>query len=367
MDNPIRLVKRWTARAAALLCLVALGPAAARPRNVILIIGDGMGVGAVSAARQAAAGGLLLDSMPVTGLVTTRSHDRLVTDSAAAGTALATGCKTDNGFIAVDPAGRVLPTILELALSLGKSGGVVTTDHVTSATPAAFYAHLDNRGRQEEIAVLLAGSKLTVAMGSGRRYFGVPGSGRLRGDGRDVAAEAARNGFEVVLDAAAMEASRAPRLLGLFLLDGSGPSLAAMLARGAALLSRNPRGFFLMAESCLIDKGGHENDIERSLRGMRDLEEALRVALDFSRKDGRTLVLVTADHETGGLAVLDPGAAHPRFTPGWLTPEHTGNMVPLWARGPGAEKFSGTLDNTEIPRLIASLWGKRLEECGSGR
>lgn len=322
------------------------------PKNVILIIGDGMGVGAITAARCAGPGengALTLDTMPVTGLVKTHPEKVLVTDSAAAGTALATGHKTENGRIAVDAEGKSLPTILELAVDLGKSTAVITTDGVASATPAVFYAHVPSRGMTDVIAEQLVASKITVAMGSGRGLF-LP----------RLAAQIAQNGFDVALDANTMEASQGKRLLGLFSFDASGPTLAAMLNKAVSVLSADPDGFFMMAESCLPDKGGHSNNLQTVLKGVADLEAALRSALEFAKKDGQTLVLVTSDHDTGGLAVLDRGEKDPLLTPGWVGTGHTGNMVPIYAFGPGAERFCGTHDNTEIPKIVAALWGRTL-------
>lgn len=351
-----------------LLLLFSVVDIEARPRvrNIIFIIGDGMGIGAVTAARcsgPGANGQLVLDTMPVTGLVKTHSAGRLVTDSAASGTALATGCKTDNGSISVDPGGRVLPTILELAGEMGKSSGVITTDTVTSATPAVFYAHVDSRAREEDIALQLVESRIDVAMGSGRRYFAAGPDGRK--DGLDVLARARRNGFDVLLDAPALAAGGGKRLLGLFSFDDAGPRLESMLEKTLGALARNRRGFFVMAESCLPDKGGHKNDIALSLRGVNELENALRCALRFAARDRHTLVVVTADHDTGGLAVQNGDERNPRFTPAWVDGHHTGNMVAVYAYGPGAEKFTGTHDNTDIPRIIASLWGRTLGCAGN--
>jgi alkaline phosphatase len=271
---------------------------------------------------------------------------------------MATGCKTANGFISVDPGGRLLPTILELAGTLGKSSGVITTDTVTSATPAVFYAHVDSRGRQEDIALQLVESRVNVAMGSGRRHFDIGPDGRK--DGQDVLARARGNGFDVRFDLPSLAASRGRRLLGLFTFDESGPSLEAMLEKTISTLSANRRGFFVMAESSLPDKGGHKNDIDLSLLGMNELENALRCALRYAERDRHTLVVVTSDHDTGGLAVQNGNEKNPRFTPVWIDGRHTGNMVAVYAFGPGAEKFTGTLDNTDIPKIFASVWGRTL-------
>lgn len=353
--------------AIAILILLAVSASASdRPRNVILFIGDGMGIGAITAARCTGPGEngkLTLDTMPITGLAKTHSEGNLVTDSAASGTALATGHKTINGRISTDSNSKSLPTILELADKLGKSTGVVTTDSVTGATPAVFYAHVDQRGKEEDIAVQLVASNLSVAMGSGKRLF-VPAAEGVEGrkDGLDLAAQAAAKGFGVVYDAKSMQDSKSSKLLGLFTFDDSGPTLEAMTDKAVSVLAGNRRGFFVMIESCLPDKGGHKNDMSISFKGVADLEAALKRALDFAAKDGGTLVLVTADHETGGLCVNQRNDQNPGCAPGWAQKGHTGNMVPVYAYGPGAEKFSGTHDNTDIPTILAGLWGKSLEQ-----
>ena len=336
-----------------LLVVTCSGYAAeSHPKNIILIIGDGMGIGAITAARCAdpgESGTLTLDAMPVTGFAKTHPEKVLVTDSAAAGTALATGHKTENGRIAVDANGKDLRTILELANDLEKSTAVITTDSLTGATPAAFCAHVPSRDMQDAIAEQLIASKITVAMGSGRELL-VP----------RLTAQAKQNGFDLALDAKAMEASHGQRLLGLFSFDTDGPTLAAMLEKTTSVLSADPDGFFMMAESCLPDKGGHGNNLAIVLKGVADLEDALRSALAFAAKSNDTLVVVTADHDTGGLAVLDRNGDTPLLTPGWVGGGHTGNMVAVYASGPGAERFSGTHDNTDIPKIFAALWGKTL-------
>lgn len=350
-----------------LMLFAASACAAGQPRSVILFIGDGMGIGAITAARCAGPGEngkLTLDTMPVTGFAKTHSDGNLVTDSAASGTALAAGHKTLNGRISTASDGKSsYPTVLELADKLGKSTGTVTTDAITGATPAVFYAHVDSRGKQDEIAAQLVESKVAVAMGSGKRYFVAASEGKEgRQDGRDLTAEAAQKGFDVVYDAAAMQASKSAKLLGLFTFDETGPTFDAMTMKAVGLLSPNPKGFFLMAESCLPDKGGHKNDMATVVKGVLDLDAALKSALEFAAKDGSTLVIVTADHETGGLCVNQRDDKNPACTPSWTHGSHTGNMVAIYAYGPGAEKFSGTHDNTEIPKVIAGLWNATLGE-----
>lgn len=366
MNCTTHRARRLMILAVLLVLAVSTCNAASNPKNIIFIVGDGMGIGAITGARCAGPGEngqLVLDAMPITGLAKTHSEGKVVTDSAASGTALATGRKTLNGSISMDSKGNSMPSILEMACAMGKSTGVVTTDAVTGATPAVFYSHVDSRAKQDEIAMQLVGSKMTVAMGSGKQFF-VPkteGQGG-RADGRDAVALAATNGFEAVFDAKAMAASKSRKILGLFNFDEAGPSFKDMLDKAIAMLSANPKGFFVMGESCLPDKGGHGNNAAISLKGVLDLDEGLRSAMEFAKKDRNTLIVVTSDHETGGLAVLERDDKDTGYKPGWVGGGHTGNMVAIYAFGPGAEKFSGTHDNTEIPKIFASLWGKKLAQ-----
>ncbi len=354
-------------RMASLLILLVVAAsccfASQPPKNIILLIGDGMGIGAITAARCFGCGPdgrLVMDSMPVTGFMLTHSANALVTDSAAAATALATGFKTNNGMISMTPDGMRLRTILEIAKELGKSTGVVTTDVLVGATPAAFYAHVHNRGQGDDIAAQVITSRIDVAFGGGRGSF-MPKTETEAGraDGRDLLAEAQKRGYDVVGNAEEMHASKSNRIIGLFD-DSTNPSLADMTAKAIAVLGRNPRGFFLMAEHSWPDKGGHGNNHDQVVKGVLELDAALRKALDFAERDGQTLIVVTADHDTGGLAVQNPDDKNPFFKPQWTGGGHTGNMVCLYAFGPGSTLFSGTHDNKDIPRIFASLWGGKL-------
>lgn len=357
-----------TAHRLALISLVMLLAAscclaASAPKNVILIIGDGMGIGAITAARCVDCGPdgqLTLDKMPVTGLALTHAANSLVTDSAASGTALATGTKTNNGMIGQAPDGKRLRSILEAARDMGKSTAVVTTDALVGATPAAFYAHVASRNQGDDIAAQLIPSRVNVAFGAAPNAF-VPKSGDKAGrkDGRDLLAEARKRGYDVVNNADEMKQAASDRVLGVFA-DGAMPPLEDMTSKAISVLSRNPRGFFVMVESCYPDKGGHANNGEIVVKGVLDLDAALRKALEFAEKDGQTLVLVTADHETGGLAVQNPSDKNPGYTPTWTGGGHTANMVAVYAFGPGSELFAGTLDNTRIPRTLATMWKAKL-------
>jgi alkaline phosphatase len=338
------------------------------PKNVILLAGDGMGIGHITAARIAGPGRdgrLAIDSMPVTGVVLTHSANALVTDSAAAGTALATGHKTNNGTISQTPEGKPLVSLLKLAQTLGKAGGIISTKFITDATPAVFVSNAAKRSQRETIAKQTIESGAQVILGGGREDFLPRKDGGARSDEVNLLDEAKRLGYQVVQSREEMASANGGRILGLFaessMTDGdSEPTLAEMTAKAISVLARNPKGFFLMSEGAKIDSEAHANNAEGVVREVLDFDKAVQTALEFAKKDKQTLVVVTADHDTGGLSVLEPSNDNQPFKAGWTTGGHTGNMVLVYAYGPGAVRFTGTHDNTEIPNIIANLWGKKL-------
>jgi alkaline phosphatase len=352
---------------AAVVILLA-GPAksAERPKNVILLIGDGMGVGHVTLARLAAqAGGesLAMDTMRTAAWVQTRSADSVATDSAAAATAIATGWKTDNGMVAMLPDGTSVASILEVARQLKKSTGLVTDAEIVSATPAAFAANIRSREELAEIAGQILQRKVDVLLGGGRAFF-TPQSqpGSLRRDESDLLARATREGYAVVGTRDELMQKRSGRVLGLFAMGlltagASEPSLAELAGQAIQALSGNRHGFFLLVEGDLIDVKAHDHDTMGVIRQVRALDSAVGVALAFARRRQDTLVVVVADHDTGGLVVLPSGEGSPGgWSAAWSTDGHSGNNVPLLADGPGAPEFGGVMDNTAISRTIARLW-----------
>jgi alkaline phosphatase len=337
-------------------------PEAETPRRVVLLVGDGMGLAQVVAARQIAAGpdgALHLERLPVLGLVRTHSADDLVTDSAAAATALACGVKTANGAVGVDAGERPVTSLFEAAAAAGLRRGVVATSSLTHATPAAFYAHAGSRRRQLAIAVQLLRTRPEVALGGGRAYFLPAGRGGLRTDGRDLLAEARAAGYALVRTAGALEATRAERVLGLFQEKAlttrpPEPSLAALTRAALRLLARDGAGFLLLVEGSQIDWACHDNDAAGLVRQTLLFDQAVAAAVAFARRDGRTLVIVTADHECGGL-IIDEREDDGDVDLDWASGDHTAVDVPLWAWGPGAERFAGALDNTEVAVRLAAL------------
>jgi len=341
-----------------------------QPKRIIFCIGDGMGFNQVLLARQRAvgsAGKLYMERLPVTGMVRTWSASDLVTDSAAAGTALACGVKTKNGRIGMTPDKKPQASILERLDARGWRTGLVATSSVTHATPASFSAHVKSRGMEPEIAVQQLLGPVDVLFGGGRLFF-VPGEGSKRKDGRLLIAEGVQAGVQFVYSAEQMATVAAgQRVIGLFADEALStyapePMLDEMTARAIELLSAKSKEwfapepkFFLMVEGSQIDWACHDNNADNCVRQALLFDMAVKEAVEFAARDRRTLVIVTADHETGGLTV--PGKKADGLNIQWSTGNHTGADVPIFAYGPGAERFAGALDNTDLFGILADLTG----------
>ncbi|MBX2800619.1 MAG: alkaline phosphatase [Myxococcales bacterium] len=325
------------------------------PRGIVLMIGDGMGVSQLTSAIVAQGGVSHMERAPVVGLQKTWSADALVTDSAASATAMATGVKTHNGMVGVSPTGAELESILHWAESQGLATGIVCTSRVTHATPAAFVAHEPDRGDEEAIALDFLDVGLDLVIGGGRDRF------TDRADGRDLLEELSAAGVRVVGDLADVAGDGPVYAL---LEDGPLPSvrkgrgdlLPRATAAALAQLSGDPEGFFLLVEGSQVDWGGHLNHTPWLVTEAVDFDASVGVALDFAEAAADVLVVVTADHETGGLALkggdLQTGEVVGRYT----SHRHTAAMVPVLASGPMAETFAGIYDNVGIhERLFAAL------------
>lgn len=400
----------------------------ATARNVILLVGDGMGQAHRLGGQLLIAGRtgrLAMDRFPHAGLMGTMSADpdHFVTDSAAAATALATGHKTANGAVAVDLRTHPLPTILELAKRAGKATGLVTTCQVTDATPAAFGAHVPHRSDQSEIArQYLTETGIDVILGGGAAYWYPAGAPTpiapdpaepreaSQSTAGDLISLAGERGYAYVTTAAGLRSeitrpSRS-RLLGLFAnqelfrqrTEGDGDSydppvsLAELTDAAIARLSPDQDGFFLMVEESAIDRMAHRNNAPLTLKGVLELDRAVSVALAYAETSPDTLVIVAADHECGGLAIAgsdDPpypyepggglldtvmagedgpfpiaGADH-GFVMGWATTGHTAAAVPVTATGPGAARLTGFYENTHLFAVMADALG--VEELATRR
>jgi alkaline phosphatase len=346
---------------------------AGKVRNVIICIGDGMGAAQITMASTTVGGPggrLCMERMPVTGLVRTHSASSPVTDSAAAGTALASGIKTKNGMIGVAPDGQAYYTILEAAKAKGLATGLVATSTITHATPASFAAHVKSRATETAIAEQLIAGRVNILLGGGRKHF-LPRSdpNSARKDDRDLIAEAQQAGYLYVTSGRELRSIGGPCVLGLFQYDAlttapPEPSLA-LLTRKAIQVLREVRvgssdgkpGFFLMVEGSQIDWACHQHLVKHAIRQTLLFDQAVQAAVDFAQRDGHTLVIVTADHETGGLTLPEGAKGSTEPLASWSTKGHTGSPVPIGAVGPGAAMFAGVQDNTEIPKKIAQLLG----------
>ncbi len=332
------------------------------PHNIILMIGDGMGVSQVSAARVVK-GRLSLEAFKTIGLVLThlRGKDD-ITDSAAGATALSTGVSTYKGAIAVGPDSASVETVLEASAAKGWKTGLVTVCSITDATPASFAAHVPNRAMRQEIAAQLAKSPVDLFLGSGWDWFVPQERGGKRTDGQDLLLSMRRRGFTAITSDSQFSELRAPgKVLGLFAAENDGPaqerrpSLAARTRKALTLLSSTQQGFFLMVEGSQIDWAGHQNNSQQLVVEMVDFDSAVGEAVDFAARHPETLVIVTADHETGGYAI-NGGSLETKSVVGAFTAtHHTGAMVPLFALGPGAERFGGIHSNSEVGKMLLEL------------
>ncbi len=327
-----------------------------QPKNIIFLIGDGMGTSEVFAGYTANGGKLNLMNMPVTGFSMTQSADNYITDSSAGGTALSTGTRTNNGVIGLDADSIPVKSILEIGEEQGKATGLVSTCSIVHATPASFIAHQPSRDMYEEIANDFLKTDIDVFIGGGKQYF------ETRKDGRNLLDSLTANGYTICTGTDEIQSTDASKLAG-FIADGHAEN---MPARGEALsiatqkaldvVSNNKKGFFLMVEGSMIDWGGHANNVEFITRETLDFDKAVGIALEFASKDKNTLVVVTADHETGGLAINGGSIEDNYVEAGFTTKNHTAVMVPVFAYGAGAEQFTGIYKNIEVFYKMLNSW-----------
>jgi len=341
-------------------------------RNIILMIADGTGVGAWTAAKYAN-DRLAVTRMPVVGLVDTRSAMHKVTDSAAGASVYASGQRTVNRTISVGPATACpfpqagdphewpagcepLRTWFEVARDKGRGTGIVTTTFVVDATPAAFVAHSPSRYWPDEIAEQVAGFGLDVLLGGGARHF----AAGTRADGRDLLGEMCRRGrcLGTARDLETYRPDDKP-LVGLFAggdmdeLEERPVSLPAMVSAALDKLDRHPDGFVAMFETEATDNAAHANaPLERVTADLLEFDRAVAVALEFASRRPGTLLIVTADHETGGFSLIETGND---FELRYADRGHSAAMVPLFAIGPRSERFGGLRENHEIGQTLLEI------------
>ena len=347
--------KAWALAAISVVLALTLSKVAlaAEPKNVIIAIGDGMGPEQIKAGNYYNGGFLSFETLPYQGWQTTYSANSAITESAASATSMATGVKVDNYTIstAYPGDGSDLPTVLEYYRDRGRSTGLVTTTFMTEFTPGAFGAHTQYRVNLFDIADdYLYDTRPNVLFGGGGQGLYPWNAGAA--------------GYTVVTDAAemfALDADTETYVSGQFgnshmpmELDGVGdlPHLSEMTAVALDILDKDPDGFFLMMEGGRIDHGGHLNSIEYNVTETQEFSNSVQVVLDWAADRTDTLVIVTADHETGDLTVdADNGAGnYPSVT--WGSDDHTGIDMPIYAWGLNARNVTGTIDNTDIYDLM---------------
>ena len=377
----------------------AVTPRSMSPHNVIVLIADGAGLTHWTLAMFER-DEMAVEELPVVGLVDTRGHEHTVTGSAPAATALATGVHTFMGAVGVGPDSLPRETALEAAMARGKAAGLVTTTWVVDATPAAFGAHHVSRGAFTQIMQQMAAQGIEVILGGGQRVFEIA----EQRDSVDLRSEVAAR-YQIIESAAELDSldpEAVERVLGLFSPADMerapirSPSLTQMMSKALAILERDPDGFFLMVENEGSDTEAHRNmEREVLVSEMLDFDDAVRMALEFREDHPETLVIVTSDHETGGMSLPRDGGLLNRLVEAKLdsivmarggtepvradsvalrthlasiegelrtlsrapvlryeTGDHTAAMVPLFAVGPGAERFGGIKENREVGRLL---------------
>lgn len=331
-------------------------PKGKKVKNVILMIGDGMSLMHVYTAWAANRGKLWLENAQATGLSKTWAVKKLVTDSGSGGTSLATGVKTVYHAVGVDPEGKPLTSLVDVAKELGKDAGMAVTCRLWDATPCDFCCHNIDRDKEEELVGDYPTSGVDFVFGGGAQKF------TNRKDGRDIFKELQKKGYHVsrTLDDffAYNKNSRifaVPYDKDTPLPDERGDLLARASMKGISLMNQNKNGFFMMIEGSQLDDYGHFNQLDLLMKETLDFDKTIGEVMKWAAKDGETLVVVTADHETGGLTLVNGNKDEGRVECCFSSKDHTGAMVPVYAFGPGAENFTGIFENTDVFKKIKKL------------
>lgn len=324
-----------------------------RVKNVILLIGDGMGLAQIYAGLTANRGDLNLAKFLNIGFSKTSAADTYITDSAAGATAMATGQKTNNRAIGVDSTGKALAAIPTLIKPWNMVSGIISAGSVTDATPAAFYAHQPDRMFEREIAADFLRNPVPVLIGGGHRYF----------KEEKVLDTLRQRGYQIGTTFSELNKMKTPFVMlddqsVVAVSKGRKDFLQKSLHKTIQALQPNKAGFFVMAEGAQIDYGGHINDIRYVVQEMLDFDQAIGDAIRFADSNGETLVIVTADHETGGLSLLDGDLKRGYVDGNFSTNDHSGIMVPVFAYGPHSLDFRGVYENTAIQHKIMAILKK---------
>ena len=338
-----------------------------QPLNVILMIGDGMGIAQVSTAFYFNDTISNFEQFNSIGFTKTSSSSHTITDSAAGATAMATGQQTYNRAIGVDKDSVSVPTILEELDAKGYQTGLISLTSITHATPASFYAHVKDRDQHEDIAMDLTKGKVDFFAGGGWEYF------TQREDGKNLITQLEESGYQI--DTLGLNPYNAEKKNGYLLAKTSMPSVidgrdsylqdATTMALNYFDSKEDP--FFLMVEGSFIDWGGHEKNDQMMIQETIDFDKTIGVVMDYMKKNTNTLLVVTADHETGGAAVgkyydVDPKTAKKTEDPTkvqvyFITDQHTGELIPIFAKGKGEELFGGIYQNTQVYSKLRQALG----------
>lgn len=331
------------------------------PENIIIMIGDGMGLNYVSTS-------VIQDEnspfkkFPIVGLSNTCSADNLITDSAAGATVISTGYKTNNKFIGVGPDEKILTTIFNISKKLNKSNGLVATSSITNATPACFYGKTNDRKNETLIAEQLLSSDVDVAIAGGTKFFLPKNKNGIREDNRDLISELKEKNYTVETEYNSLiKVNDDKKLVALLAEEGLPPansrnySLKDLTKIAIDKLNKNENGFVLMIEGSQTDWAGHANDQNYLLSEMKDFTDAINYVLDFANENKNTLVVVTADHETGGMSIIEGDKSGKNLKLNFGTKHHSAGLVGVFAFGPSAINFSGVYENTEIGRKLFHL------------
>lgn len=324
-------------------------------KNVILMIGDGMSLMHIQAAWTCNRGHLWLENAQATGLSKTPASNRLITDSGSGGTSLATGYKTIYHAVGVDADGKPLTSLCTLAKAKGKDAGIAVTCRLWDATPCDFCCHNIDRNNEQDLVADYLDSNIDYAFGGGAKYF------EHRTDGRNIFNELKSKGYHISRtweDLQKWQKGRVfcvPYDVDTPLPDERGDLLARAALKGMNLMNQNKNGFFMMIEGSQLDDYGHFNQLDMLMKETLDFDRTVGEVMKWAAKDGQTLVVITADHETGGMTVhggnLESGTVVCNFS----TKDHSGTMVPVYAFGPRSEQFTGFMDNTDIFWKIKKL------------
>jgi len=315
--------------------------------NIIMMIGDGMGISQISSSMYSSNNYTPLERSEFVGLIKTHSLDDLVTDSAASGTALSSGVKTYNGVLGLDQNYNPVKTILEICRDEGYMTAIIVTSTIVHATPAAYYSKSKSRYEYQKIADELLKSNVNFFVGGGEKYF------NNRDDKRNLMEEMRNYSFVNSLEDYRNINSKN---IGFFTAYddpiqknfGREPSLDDIIEATIQKLKNFDNPFFILVEGSQIDWAEHDNDPEYLLSEMLEFDEAIDISYKYAEESKNTLVVVTADHETGGAAIVSGNLEESVVKINYSSEDHTSEMVPVFSIGPYSENFKGVYDNTEI-------------------